>query len=177
MCSFQRVVTLNNCAGHPEVVQRIVREGHEIGNHMMRDEPSIRLAEDDFEYELLETQSIIERHSSAHLDKGLHWDNHDDLQQPVGPISDEEHDNASPLPKVGKKWFRPGSGFFSARMIRQVGICGAICCFRTAPERYPKRHSLSQCEKHGYDLVLGSVYPHDPQVYTLSQIHKPMPFN
>ena len=38
-----------------------------------------------------------------------------------------------------KKWFRPGSGFFNQTMIRL-------------------------CTRLGYRLVLGSIYPHDPQI-------------
>ena len=38
------------------------------------------------------------------------------------------------------KYFRPGSGFFSGRMRKALG-------------------------KLGYRLVLGSIYPHDPQIH------------
>ncbi|KAL6072326.1 Xylanase deacetylase [Balamuthia mandrillaris] len=45
---------------HPHLLRRMVQEGHEIGNHMMRDFPSIRLTPDAFEQELLETERTLE---------------------------------------------------------------------------------------------------------------------
>ncbi|MEO0852226.1 MAG: polysaccharide deacetylase family protein, partial [Cyanobacteria bacterium J06648_11] len=32
---------------HPDLLERIVAEGHELGNHTMRDEPSIRLSREE----------------------------------------------------------------------------------------------------------------------------------
>jgi peptidoglycan/xylan/chitin deacetylase (PgdA/CDA1 family) len=39
--------------GNERLLQRMVAEGHEVGNHLTRDEPSIRLPSDAFEAELL----------------------------------------------------------------------------------------------------------------------------
>jgi peptidoglycan/xylan/chitin deacetylase (PgdA/CDA1 family) len=43
----------------PELVRRIRDEGHEIGNHMMRDRPSVFLTAREFENELLEAERTI----------------------------------------------------------------------------------------------------------------------
>lgn len=47
--------------GNEALVQRIVDEGHEIGNHLTDDQPSIRLSVDDFEQRLLHAQGILSR--------------------------------------------------------------------------------------------------------------------
>ena len=45
--------------GNENLVQRIVDEGHEIGNHLTDDQPSIRLSEDEFEQRLLHAQDVL----------------------------------------------------------------------------------------------------------------------
>lgn len=44
---------------HPELVRRIVEEGHEIANHMTRDEPSHQLAPAEFRRALGEADSVL----------------------------------------------------------------------------------------------------------------------
>jgi peptidoglycan/xylan/chitin deacetylase (PgdA/CDA1 family) len=46
-------------AGHEHLVAAIVSRGHEIGNHMMRDAPSVDLTPEAFEAELLRTRSLL----------------------------------------------------------------------------------------------------------------------
>jgi peptidoglycan/xylan/chitin deacetylase (PgdA/CDA1 family) len=46
-------------SGNEAVVQRILDEGHEIANHLVHDEPSIRLTLDEFENQLLEVDQIL----------------------------------------------------------------------------------------------------------------------
>ena len=45
--------------GNEALVQRIVDEGHEIGNHLTDDQPSIRLSVDEFEQQLLRAQDVL----------------------------------------------------------------------------------------------------------------------
>ncbi|MCJ7569937.1 MAG: chitin deacetylase family protein [Anaerolineales bacterium] len=45
--------------GNEALVQRIVDEGHEIGNHLTDDQPSIRLSADEFEGRLLHAQETL----------------------------------------------------------------------------------------------------------------------
>jgi peptidoglycan/xylan/chitin deacetylase (PgdA/CDA1 family) len=49
-------------AVHEELVQRIIAEGHEIGNHMTTDRPSISLTPEAFEAALLSADSVLSRH-------------------------------------------------------------------------------------------------------------------
>jgi peptidoglycan-N-acetylglucosamine deacetylase len=45
--------------GNEDLVARIVEEGHEIGNHFTRDEPSIALPPNEFERDLLQADSVL----------------------------------------------------------------------------------------------------------------------
>jgi peptidoglycan-N-acetylglucosamine deacetylase len=49
-------------SAHPELVARIVAEGHEVGNHTWRDEPTWRLPLVDFRDGLRATQRVLEAH-------------------------------------------------------------------------------------------------------------------
>jgi len=79
-------------------------EGHEIGNHAWRDEPSVSLPLSELERQIKEVESLLPPNSGS------------------------------------AKYFRPGSGFFHKKMVdRVMGL--------------------------GYRIVLGSIYPHDPQIH------------
>jgi len=45
--------------GNEKLLKRMVGEGHELGNHLTRDEPSVRLAPEEFEHELLESHRVL----------------------------------------------------------------------------------------------------------------------
>jgi peptidoglycan/xylan/chitin deacetylase (PgdA/CDA1 family) len=91
-------------AAHPDLLQRMHDEGHEIGNHAWKDEPSVSLPLSELERQIKEVESLV----------------------PSNPGS--------------AKYFRPGSGFFNRKMVHRVmGL--------------------------GYRVVLGSIYPHDPQIH------------
>jgi peptidoglycan/xylan/chitin deacetylase (PgdA/CDA1 family) len=49
--------------GNEELVRRIVDEGHELGNHLTTDEPSILLRSPEFERRLLEAHEVLSRFS------------------------------------------------------------------------------------------------------------------
>jgi peptidoglycan/xylan/chitin deacetylase (PgdA/CDA1 family) len=70
--------------GRDGMLAKITAAGHELGNHLMRDQPSVLLAADEFDRQL----------SAVHQ-----------LLHPHGPV----------------RFFRPGSGWFTPRMLR----CGA----------------------------------------------------
>jgi peptidoglycan/xylan/chitin deacetylase (PgdA/CDA1 family) len=95
--------------GRQDILKNLVKDGHELGNHAMHDEPSRSLANT----ELVNQIQIVE--------KMVH-----DAYEAAG---------TSKPPK----YFRPGSGFFSDGMRKTV-------------------------REMGYRLVLGSIYPHDPQI-------------
>ena len=95
-------------SGREDILVDIVRSGSELGNHAMHDEPSLSLSNDILKEEIAEVDELI---AAAYITSGLD----------------------SPR----EKYFRPGSGFFSRRILNLV-------------------------ETSGHRLILGSVYPHDP---------------
>ncbi len=88
--------------GNEPLLDRMVAEGHELGNHMTREQPSILLGRVGFERELLAADSTLSL---------------------FGEI----------------RWLRPGSGWFSSRM-------------------------LETAESQGYRLALASIYPFDATI-------------
>ncbi|MCJ1351752.1 MAG: hypothetical protein MMC33_001736 [Icmadophila ericetorum] len=95
--------------GREETLQALIRNGNELGNHAMRDEPSRSLDDATLSSQI---QTVENQLAEAYVAA-----------------------KAEPPPK----YFRPGSGFFSDRMRKML-------------------------ESLGYKLVLGSIYPHDPQI-------------
>ncbi len=80
--------------GNEPIVARIAVEGHELANHLMRDEPSALLPEHEFRRQLGQVTSLLE---------------------PYGDI----------------RWFRPGSGWLTPRMLRSVAQLGLRCVLGT----------------------------------------------
>lgn len=96
-------------AGHESTLQELIRNGNELANHAMYDEPSKALSNAVLRKQIQDVDTMLR---DAYEATGIE-----------GP----------------PKYFRPGSGFFHARM-RQLLL------------------------ELGYRLVLGSIYPHDPQI-------------
>lgn len=96
-------------AGRESILVDLVRNGNELANHAMHDEPSRSLSDARLTDEI---QSVEEMIHSAY---------------------------AAAETEPPPKYFRPGSGFFSERMRRVL-------------------------DSLNYRLVLGSIYPHDPQI-------------
>ena len=97
-------------SGRQEALKYVVGSGNELGNHAMHDEPSRSLSPQQLSEQLVEVESYINT-TFASLS----------IQRPP------------------RRYFRPGSGFFSSAMRQQVRAMG-------------------------YQMVLGSIYPHDPQI-------------
>jgi peptidoglycan/xylan/chitin deacetylase (PgdA/CDA1 family) len=103
----------SNIPGRQDVLRTLLESGHELGNHAMRDEPSVKLSAE----ELRQQITAVERH--------------------LGHIYASANGTAS---RKQPKFFRPGSGFFN-RSIRHI------------------------VKTLGYQIVLGSVYPWDAQIF------------
>ena len=81
--------------GRESELHELVRQGHELGNHAMRDEPSRSLSVEELREQVRVVQDRIRAAYSA-----------------VGGREPRE------------RWFRPGSGFFSERMRGVLGQLG-----------------------------------------------------
>ncbi|UNI14748.1 Cystathionine gamma-synthase [Purpureocillium takamizusanense] len=95
--------------GREATLEKLVGEGHELGNHAMHDESSRALSNDELERQV---KQVKEKLVTAY-----------DANHKILP----------------NNYFRPGSGFFSYRMRDMLG-------------------------NRGFRIVLGSIYPHDPQI-------------
>lgn len=95
--------------GNEEILSKLIRNGNELANHAMHDEPSRSLDDVVLVDQVLSVDGILNKAYAAV--------------------------DVDPPPK----YFRPGSGFFSKRM-------------------------LNVLKNFEYRLVLGSIYPHDPQI-------------
>ncbi|KAL5002067.1 hypothetical protein BDV10DRAFT_130114 [Aspergillus recurvatus] len=150
--------------GREGLMRDAVNEGHELANHAMHDEPSKDLSDQELAAQIQAVQSRIQRiyamagrQAEAHDEVKL-----DDFEQDslfagagtgTGSSSKQargvENAEGQGLSEVGEsipagaggpgRYFRPGSGLFTDRMRALV-------------------------QRQGFRLVLGSVYPHDPQI-------------
>lgn len=144
-------------SGREDVLREIVRQGHELGNHGMHDEMARELTDEELEKQMREVEGMIR---GAYEDVGRVWPggsaagsaSRSNAEGTTGMTADGTHtpettqtdtrtkDHGTVEDKVIEgKYFRPGSGFFSERMLTLV-------------------------RKLGYRLVLGSIYPHDAQI-------------
>ncbi|KAL4968739.1 chitin deacetylase CDA4 [Aspergillus stella-maris] len=152
--------------GREGLMRDAVNEGHELANHAMHDEPSKELTDQELSAQIQAVQSRIQRiyamagHGAEAHDEVKVEDLEQDSLFASGAGSDSsssrrmstrgvENAEGQGLSEVGEsipavpggpgRYFRPGSGFFTDRMRALV-------------------------QRHGFRLVLGSVYPHDPQI-------------
>lgn len=51
--------------GNEALLRRMLAEGHELGNHLLRDEPSIRLSPAEFERQLRESDDVLSRFAAV----------------------------------------------------------------------------------------------------------------
>ncbi|GAM27560.1 hypothetical protein SAMD00019534_107360 [Acytostelium subglobosum LB1] len=128
------------------ILDRMLDQGHELGNHMWQDEPSITLESKEFERQLIHVDQIINRTYTRYYER--YNQSISSTSTSTSTTSSQQHqdndNNNNILYTQGnsfnvrrRKLFRPGSGFFNRHMLDTIG-------------------------KHGYQLCLGNVYPHDP---------------
>jgi peptidoglycan/xylan/chitin deacetylase (PgdA/CDA1 family) len=55
----------DHISGNEEILVHMVKEGHELGNHLTADQPSIRLAPSEFERQLLAAHETLSRYSDV----------------------------------------------------------------------------------------------------------------
>ncbi|KAI8808411.1 hypothetical protein BJ742DRAFT_853496 [Cladochytrium replicatum] len=139
------------------LMHRMLAEGHELGNHTWYDRPSILLPRATFEEEILKMDKLIHSaHEKLHGPKQTSFQRSQYDESPTDEEGDDDgaedakmipDDDGVSLRKVPvgteaskvPKWFRPGGGWFTDRIVSTV-------------------------QRHGYRTALGCVFPHDPHV-------------
>lgn len=88
-----------NASVYPEILNRILRDGHEVGNHDIVDRRSSAVCEDILQSALHETHQILDFH----------------LKSVAKELSDSSY-GVKLQEKIS--WFRPGGGFFNKTVIK-----------------------------------------------------------
>jgi peptidoglycan-N-acetylglucosamine deacetylase len=83
-----------NASRHEDLVRQIVDSGHELGNHLLSDYPSILLSTTEFQAQLVQVDATLRRFGTV-------------------------------------RYFRPGSGFFTPRMLRIAAENNYRCALGT----------------------------------------------
>lgn len=84
-------------SGHEETMRQAVAAGHEFGNHLTEDKPSIRLLPDDFEPDLKAAEETL---------------------LPYFVRNEKQNSGAEEASSVTLKWLRPGMGFYNNDMVK-----------------------------------------------------------
>ena len=118
------------------LVQRMLDEGHEVGNHTWHDRATIRLEQHILEAEIQACEALV-----SSITKQLHPDPASNHSSGVSDDHRSHHDQiqSKSSSRSQLKWFRPGCGWFNSNIIETA-------------------------KKYGYRVALGSIYPHDPQI-------------
>jgi peptidoglycan/xylan/chitin deacetylase (PgdA/CDA1 family) len=110
--------------GNEPVLDRIAAEGHELGNHLMREERTVLVPDQQFRRDLAAVNSLLAPH---------------------GPV----------------RWFRPGSGWFTPRMLRTAAdqdlriVLGTVVAMHTGgPDDAGIAPSLAAAIRPGSIAVL-----------------------
>jgi peptidoglycan/xylan/chitin deacetylase (PgdA/CDA1 family) len=101
-------IIAGNIPGREDVMDRIVKEGHTLGNHLTDTRASIRDDLEIFERKLRECDHALRHYTQSNaFDEGKETKNHSDISM---------------------KWLRPASGWFTTRMREIVNKHGYYIC-------------------------------------------------
>jgi len=142
-----------NVLAHPDLAHRMLAEGHELGHHMMVDQPSIDLSPEEFHAQFEEMDAILDDLGGSHLFRpasGWYNDRMVDDAASMGYRtvlgSVYAFDAQQPFPKVSN-WY-----------MRQLVGPGSIMILHDGPERGPRtaevlRSLLPDLRARGFRVV------------------------
>jgi peptidoglycan/xylan/chitin deacetylase (PgdA/CDA1 family) len=139
--------------GNEALVQRMLAEGHELGNHLTADEPSINLSLQDFEQELLEADDVLSQFVDVQwMRPGSGWYNEDMLaivkkngyQCALGSVYPYD-------PQLGVTWFSANYVLWKVK----PGAVIVLHDYDTRGHRTAKALEiiLPELEERGYQVV------------------------
>lgn len=131
---------------YPDVLERILAEGHEIGNHGWADEPAFALPLDTLEKQVKDVEALIPDTPNTGL--------------------------SSVDTKLPPKYFRPGSGFFSKPMVSRLKKLGYMTVLGSIYSHDPQIHFPKQNARHILSMVEpgGIIIMHDRRSYSAEQL-------
>lgn len=139
--------------GSELIVQRMIAEGHELGNHLTADEPSINLSPQDFEQELIEADETLSQFMDVQwIRPGSGWYN-DDMLATI-----KKHGYQCALGSVYPYDPQLGFAWFSANYVLWKVKPGAVIVlhdYDTRGRRTAKALEiiLPELEERGYQVV------------------------
>jgi len=144
--------------GNEEILRRMIEEGHELGNHLTSDEPSIALAIEEFEQELVQSDRVLSQYGDViWMRPGSGWFNEEmleivrrhDYQLALGSIYPYD-------PQIGLAWY-------SAKYVLWKAKPGAVIVLHD----YQKR-GLRTVE--ALKIILPELADRGYQVVTLTEL-------
>lgn len=139
--------------GNELIVQRMITDGHELGNHLTADEPSINLSRQDFEQELIEADKTLSQFMDVQwIRPGSGWYN-DDMLATI-----KKHGYQCALGSVYPYDPQLGFAWFSANYVLWKVKPGAVIVlhdYDTRGRRTAKALEiiLPELEERGYQVV------------------------
>ena len=139
--------------GNEEILQRMVEEGHEIGNHLTEDEPSIKLTNQQFEQELIQSDQILSQYGEVvWIRPGSGWFN-DEMLETIN-----KHGYHLALGSVYPYDPQIGLAWYSAKYVLWKAKPGAVIVLHDYENRGKRtvaalEEILPQLEDRGYQVV------------------------
>ena len=139
--------------GNEEVLQQMIREGHEIGNHLTADEPSIQLSLEKFEKALITSDRILSQYGEiVWMRPGSGWFTKDML----GII--KEHNYQIALGSIYPYDPQINLAWYSAKFVLWKAKPGAVIVLHDYEKRGERtvealRMILPELTERGYEIV------------------------
>jgi len=140
--------------GNEDLLRRMVAEGHELGNHLLRDEPSLKLPPEEFERQLVKSDEMLSEFATRRWFRpGAGWYD----ARMLAPFVDEP---ARVTPAQMDRWCRDFDNW---------GICDTACfvLFDRTPHAWGKVSKWAgrreEFVKRSAFALLASLAVHDKQ--------------
>lgn len=143
----------NRIPGNEAILQRMVDEGHELGNHLTEDEPSIRLSSKEFEQELIQSDQILSQYGEViWVRPGSGWFN-DEMLEII-----KKHDYQLALGSIYPYDPQIGLAWYSAKYVLWKAKPGAVIVLHDHESRGKRtiealKIILPELAERGYQIV------------------------
>ncbi|RFU28155.1 hypothetical protein B7463_g8186, partial [Scytalidium lignicola] len=139
----------NQISAYPGILERILTEGHEIGNHDWADDPSFKLSLETLERQIKDVEALIPKVQGDRSSNSRKGDS-----------------------EVSLKYFRPASGFFSMPMVKRLKNLGYMTVLGSIYSHDPQIHFPRLNARHILSMIRpgGIIIMHDRRSYSAEQL-------